>query len=144
MYTCDDSLSLHTLLLSLTSVFPFLAAQPLFFTYLELLLLLSVVRIPIHSCTWFAINCSPLAASPAPRHPTNQVTYLHRRHQQHQPSRLIQSSPTLFVYFININQFHRRRSCAIGCRINLSLILFSLSLFAPLFHLLQLCCFYSF
>ncbi len=27
-----------------------------------------------------------------PRHPTDQVTYLHRRHQQHQPSRLIQIS----------------------------------------------------
>ncbi len=39
---------------------------------------------------WFAINCSLLAASPIPRHPTDQVTYLHRRHQQHQLSHLIQ------------------------------------------------------
>jgi hypothetical protein len=34
------------------------------FTYLENQLLLLVVRIPIHSCPWFVINCSPLAASP--------------------------------------------------------------------------------
>jgi hypothetical protein len=46
-------------------------------------------RIYIHSCPWFAINCSPLVASHTPRHPTDQVTYLHRRHQQHQLSRLI-------------------------------------------------------
>jgi hypothetical protein len=51
---------------------------------------LLVVRIPIHSCPWFAINCSSLAASPTPRHPTDQVTYIHRRHQQHQVSCLIQ------------------------------------------------------
>ncbi len=69
---------------------PLYTCQPFFFTYLENQLLLHVVRIPIHSCTWFAINCSPLAASPTQRHPTDQVTYLHRRHQQHQPSRLIQ------------------------------------------------------
>ncbi len=50
---------------------------------------LLVVRIPIHSCPRFAINCSPLAASPTPRHPTHQVTYLHRQHQQHQLSLLI-------------------------------------------------------
>jgi hypothetical protein len=56
------------------------------FTYLENQLLLLVVQIPIHSCPWFAINCSPLAASPTPRHPTDQVTYLHRRHQQHRLS----------------------------------------------------------
>jgi hypothetical protein len=31
---------------------------------LEILLLLLVVRIPIHSCPWLAINCSPLATSP--------------------------------------------------------------------------------
>jgi hypothetical protein len=60
------------------------------FTYLENQLFLLVVQIPIHSCPWFAINCSPLAASPTPRHPTDQVTYLHRWHQQHQLSRLIQ------------------------------------------------------
>jgi hypothetical protein len=60
------------------------------FTYLENQLLLLVVQIPIHSCPWFAINCSPLAASPTSRYPTDQVTYLHRRHQQCQPSRLTQ------------------------------------------------------
>jgi hypothetical protein len=76
MYTREDPLSIHPLLLSLPSVFPFLAVQPLFFTYLEILLLLLVVRIHIHSCPWSAINCSPLAASPTPRHPTDQVTYL--------------------------------------------------------------------
>ncbi len=50
-----------------------------------------MVRIPIHSCPWFAVNCSPLAASPTPRHPTDHVRYLYRRHQQHHPSSLIQS-----------------------------------------------------
>ncbi len=59
------------------------------FTYLENQLLLLVVWIPIFSCPWLAINYSPLAASPTPRHPIDQFTYLHR-HQQHQPSRLIQ------------------------------------------------------
>jgi hypothetical protein len=49
---------------------------------------LTVVQIPIHSCPWLAINCSPLAALLTPRHPTDQETYLHRRHQQHQLSRL--------------------------------------------------------
>ncbi len=53
-------------------------------------LLLLVMQIPIHSCPWFAITCSPLAASPTPRHPTDQVTYLHRRHQQRQLFRLTQ------------------------------------------------------
>jgi hypothetical protein len=69
---------------------PFIFANPSFFTYLENQLLLLVVRIPIHSCPWFAINCSPLAASSTPRHHTDQVSYLHRRHQQHQLSHLIQ------------------------------------------------------
>jgi hypothetical protein len=59
------------------------------FTYLENQLLLLGMQIPIHSCPWFAINCSPLAASPTPRHPTDQVTHLHRRHQR-QPFRLTQ------------------------------------------------------
>ncbi len=63
------------------------------FTYLEILLLLLGVRIPILSCPWLAVNCSPLAASPTPGHPTDQVTYLHRLHQQHQPSRLTQLYP---------------------------------------------------
>jgi hypothetical protein len=58
--------------------------------------LLLMVRIPIHSCPWLAINCFPLAASPTPRHPTDQVTYLYRRHQQHQPSHLIQFPITPF------------------------------------------------
>jgi hypothetical protein len=35
---------------------------------------LLVVRIPIHYCPWFAINCSPIAASLTPTHPTDQVT----------------------------------------------------------------------
>jgi hypothetical protein len=64
------------------------------FTYLENQLLLLVVRIPIHSCLWFAINCFPLVASSIPRHHTDQVTYSHRRHQQHQPSCLIHPSLT--------------------------------------------------
>jgi hypothetical protein len=52
---------------------------------------LLVMRIPIHSYPWFAINCSPLAASPTPRHPTDQFTYLHRRFQHtHQLFRLKQ------------------------------------------------------
>jgi hypothetical protein len=65
---------------------PSLASRPCFilplshdptllFTYLEILLLLLVVQIPIHSCPWFVINCSPLAASPTPWHPIDQVTY---------------------------------------------------------------------
>ncbi len=49
--------------------FPLHLLTPLF-TYLENQLLLLMVRIPIHSCPWFAINCSPLPASPTPRHPT--------------------------------------------------------------------------
>jgi hypothetical protein len=61
---------------------------PIFFTYLKDQPFLLVARIPIHSCPWFAINCSPLAASPTSRHPTDHVTYLHRQHQ-HQLSRLI-------------------------------------------------------
>jgi hypothetical protein len=48
--------------------------QPLFFTYLENQLLLLVVQIPIHSCPWFAIKSSHLAASPTPRH---QLIKLH-------------------------------------------------------------------
>jgi hypothetical protein len=71
---------------------PLLYLPTPFFTYLDKQLFLLVVQIPIHSCPWFAIKCSPLAASPAPRHPTDQVTYLHRRHQQHQLSRLMQVS----------------------------------------------------
>ncbi len=76
----------HSLLLTTR---PLLHLSTPLFTYLENQLFLLAVRIPIHSCPWFAINCSPLAAWPTPRHPTDQVTYLHRRHQQHQPSRLI-------------------------------------------------------
>jgi hypothetical protein len=89
-YMHDDSLSIHPLLPDLTSICPFLRNTTPLFTYLEILLLLFMVRIPIHSCPWFAINCSPRAASPTPRYPTDQVTYLHRRHQQHQPSHLTQ------------------------------------------------------
>ncbi len=70
----------------LAFILPLSCDSTLLFTYLDILLLLLVVHIPIHSCPWFAINYSPLAASPTPRHPIDQVTYLHRRHQQHQPS----------------------------------------------------------
>jgi hypothetical protein len=58
-------------------------------------------------CSWcenpstlslLAINCSPLAASSTPRHPADQVTYLHRRLQQSQLFRLTQSVPA--PYFI--------------------------------------------
>ncbi len=80
-----------TLLLVVCFNSPLLCDLTSLFTYLENRLLLLVVRIPIHSCPWFAINSSPLAASPTPRHPTDQVTYLHRQHQQCQPSRLIHS-----------------------------------------------------
>ncbi len=82
---------------------PLLHEPTLLFTYLKILLLLLVVRIPIHSCPLLAINCSPLAASPTPRHPTDQVTYLHRQHQQHQSSRLIQLVLTL-IYFIELGR----------------------------------------
>jgi hypothetical protein len=36
--------------------------------------ILLVVRIPIHSCPWFAMNCSPFATSPTLTHPIDQVT----------------------------------------------------------------------
>ncbi len=65
---------------------------PLFYLLGEPAFLI-VARIPIHSCLWFAIDCSPFTASPNPTHPTDQVQYLHRRHQQHQLSRLIQGLP---------------------------------------------------
>ncbi len=82
----DDSLSTHPLASRSCFILPLSYDSTLLFTYLEILLLLLVVQIPIHSCPWFAINCSPLAASPTPRYPVDQVTYLHRWHQQHQPS----------------------------------------------------------
>ncbi len=87
----------------LTSVFALSCSpcmnQPLPFTYLEILLLLLVVRIPIYSFPCLAINCSPLAVSPIPRHPTDQVMCLHRWHQQHQLSCLIQygSEPWIWI-----------------------------------------------
>jgi hypothetical protein len=59
-----------------------------------------MMRIPIHSCLWFAINCSPLAASPTPRHPIDQVTYLHRWHQQRQPFHLTQYSLNKVSWFM--------------------------------------------
>ncbi len=46
---------------------------PLFYLLGEPAFLI-VARIPIHSCPWFAINCSPFATSPTPTHPTEQVT----------------------------------------------------------------------
>jgi hypothetical protein len=70
-------------------ILPLLRDPTLLFTYLEILLLLLMARIPIHSCPWFAINRSPIAAPPTPRHPIDQVTYVHRRHQ-HQPFCLTQ------------------------------------------------------
>jgi hypothetical protein len=75
----------HSLLPVLALTCPLLCDWTPLFTYLENQLLFFMVRIPIHSCPWFAINCSPLAASPTPRHPIDQVTYLHRQHQQHRP-----------------------------------------------------------
>jgi hypothetical protein len=84
----DDFLSTHPLASRICFILPLPYDSTLLFTYLQILLLLLVVQIPIHSCPWFAINCSPLAASPTPRHPIDQVTYLHRRHQQHQVSSL--------------------------------------------------------
>jgi hypothetical protein len=86
----DDSLSTHPLASCSCFILPLSYDSTLLFTYLEILFLLLVVRIPIHSCPWIAVNCSPLAASSTPRHPIDQVTYLHRQHQQHQPSRLTQ------------------------------------------------------
>jgi hypothetical protein len=95
MYTCIYiTVMFHCIDPPLASIFaslcPSLHDPPFCLTYLEISLLLLVVRIPIHSCPWLAINCSSLATSPTPRHPTDQVTYLHRRHQQHQLSCLIQ------------------------------------------------------
>jgi hypothetical protein len=84
-FFCQSSPCLH-----LCFILPPLHDPTLLFTYLEIPLLLLVVRITIHSCPWLAINCSPLATSPTPRHPTDQVTYLHRQHQKHQLIRLIQ------------------------------------------------------
>jgi hypothetical protein len=77
------------------------------FTYLENQLLLLMVRIPIHSCPWFSINCSPLAASPTPRHPTDQVTYLHRRHQQHRG--LLDRSTARYFYKRLKTSLHKPR-----------------------------------
>ncbi len=79
---------------------PFIWLNPSFYLLGEPVLLL-VMRIPIHSCPWFAINCSPLATSPTPRHPTDQVTHLHRRHQQRQPFRLTQEFLNKNVYKIS-------------------------------------------
>ncbi len=90
MFSLSTSPCLHLCFILLPLVWP----NPSFFINLEILLLLLVVRMPIHSCPWLAINCSPLATSPTQRHPTDQVTYLHRRHQQHQPTRLIQVPPS--------------------------------------------------
>ncbi len=47
---------------------------------------LLVVQITIYFWLWFANSCPPLASSPTLSHPTDQVKYLHRRHQQYQPS----------------------------------------------------------
>jgi hypothetical protein len=88
---------LSPLLLNLCSNSPLLRDSTPLFTYLENQVLLFMVRIPILSCPWFAINCSPLAASPTPRHLTYQITYLHRRHQQRQPSCLTQVAPFVTV-----------------------------------------------
>ncbi len=55
---------------------PFICLNPSFYLLGDPASLL-MVRIPIHSCPWFTINCSPFAASPTPRHPTDQVAYLH-------------------------------------------------------------------
>ncbi len=74
MISCQPTPLLPVLALSC----PLSNDPTLLFTYLEILLLLLAARTPIHSCPWFAINCSLLAASPTPRHPTDQVTYLHR------------------------------------------------------------------
>ncbi len=96
-YTCTDVCTQQRWFLVNPSpcfILPLSHDPTLLFTYLEILLLLIVVRIPIHSCPWFAINFSPLAASPTPMHPIDQVTYLHRRHQKHQASRLTQVHPS--------------------------------------------------
>ncbi len=74
----------------LALICPFLYDLTPLFTHLENQLILLMMRIPIHSCPWFAINCSPLSASTTPRHPTDQVTYLHRQHQQRQTFGLTQ------------------------------------------------------
>jgi hypothetical protein len=41
---------------------PFLHISPPLFTYLEIPLLVIVVRMSIHSRPWLVINCSPLAS----------------------------------------------------------------------------------
>jgi hypothetical protein len=53
-----------------SSLPPPLYLTPLF-THLENQFFLLVVRIPIHSCPWFAINCSPFAVSPTLTHTTD-------------------------------------------------------------------------
>ncbi len=64
--------------------------QPFPFIDLEVLFLVLVVWISIHPRPWLASTVLPLLLNPPRRHPTDQITYLHRRHQQHQPVCLIQ------------------------------------------------------
>jgi hypothetical protein len=52
---------------------PLVPCYPLFYLLGEPAFLL-MVRIPIHSCPWFVINCPPFAASPTLPHPVDQVT----------------------------------------------------------------------
>ncbi len=46
----------------------------------------------------------PLLLNPPRRHPTDQVTYLHRRHQQHQPSRLCVVFTTSIVFGLSVEK----------------------------------------
>jgi hypothetical protein len=90
MYTHDDSLSTHPLLPGFTSVCPFLYnSTPSFY----------LLGDPVSFAR--GANTHPLLSllcyqlfSPCcfthPRHPTDQVTYLQRRHQQYQLYRLTQ------------------------------------------------------
>jgi hypothetical protein len=49
---------------------------PLFYLLGEPAILL-VARIPISSCPWFAINCSPFDTSPTLTHPIDQVNNIY-------------------------------------------------------------------
>ncbi len=69
------------------------------FTYLEILFFCSWCEYPSTLVPGWLSTVLPLLLNPPLRLPTDQVTYLHRWHQQHQPSRLIQSLWSLHNVF---------------------------------------------
>jgi hypothetical protein len=68
-----EFLSTHPLASRPCFILPLLHDPNLLFTYLEILLLLLVVRITVHSCPWFAINCPPLLLHPPQGTPQNKL-----------------------------------------------------------------------